>query len=104
MFMDQRSRSEFHFLSQGEFVMRRNSWIAVGVITVVAALPLWRARADEIPEKYRATVHKALKYLVKQQFKDGHWGAQGDNYPVSMTGLAGVALLMEGSTVREGEY
>jgi hypothetical protein len=61
-------------------------------------------RGDEIPEKYRPTVDKALAYLVKQQFKDGHWGANGDQYPVSMTGLGGIALLMEGSTIREGKY
>jgi hypothetical protein len=62
------------------------------------------ARTEEIPEKYRETVRKGLAYLVKQQFKDGHWGANGDQYPVSMTALAGMALLMEGSTIREGKY
>ena len=34
----------------------------------------------------------------------GFWAANGDQYPVSMTGLAGMALLMEGSTIREGKY
>jgi len=63
-----------------------------------------RVQADEIPEKYRETVKKGLGYLVKQQHKDGHWGANGDQYPVSMTALAGIALLMEGSTAREGKY
>ncbi len=63
-----------------------------------------RLIGDEIPEKYRPTVEKGLQYLVKQQFKNGHWGANGDQYPVSMTGLAGIALLMEGSTIREGKY
>jgi len=62
------------------------------------------AQADELPEKYQDSVKKGLDYLVKTQFKDGHWGANGDNYPVSMTGLAGIAMLMEGSTVREGKY
>jgi hypothetical protein len=62
------------------------------------------ARADEIPEKYREAVRKGLEYLAKHQFKDGHWGANGDQYPVSMTALSGMALLMEGSTVREGKY
>ncbi len=61
-------------------------------------------RADEIPEEYRDTVKRGLEYLTKIQFKDGHWGANGDQYPVSMTGLAGLALLMEGSTIREGKY
>ena len=62
------------------------------------------ARADEIPEKYRDNVKRGLEWLVKQQFKDGHWGANGDQYPVSMTALSGMALLMEGSTIREGKY
>ena len=65
------------------------------------------ARADEIPQQYHDTVKRGLDYLAKQQAKDGHWGAQGgqgDAYPVSMTGLAGIAMLMEGSTVREGKY
>jgi hypothetical protein len=61
-------------------------------------------RADEVPEKYRPAIEKGLAYLVKQQHKDGHWGANGDQYPVSMTALAGMALLMEGSTIREGKY
>jgi len=62
------------------------------------------ARADEIPEKFRKGIDKALDYIAKQQAKDGHWAAGGDQYPCAMTGLAGVALLMEGSTVREGKY
>jgi hypothetical protein len=62
------------------------------------------ARADELPEKYKAAVEKGLQYLVKQQFKDGHWGANGDQYPVSMTALAGIAMICEGSTIKEGKY
>jgi hypothetical protein len=77
--------------------------MAIGLAAGLACLQP-AVQGDEIPEKYRASVQKGLKYLVKQQYKDGHWGVQGDNYPVSMTGLAGLALLMEGSTVREGEY
>ena len=62
------------------------------------------ARADEIPQKYRETVKKGLEYLAKQQHKDGHWSVGGDQYPTTMTALAGMALLMEGSTIREGQY
>jgi hypothetical protein len=62
------------------------------------------ARADEIPEKYKENIRKGLDYLVKQQQKDGHWAANGDHHPVAMTGLAGLAMLMEGSTVRDGKY
>lgn len=74
------------------------------VIGCLALAGTGRARGDEIPAKYLPTIEKGLQYLVKNQFKDGHWGANGDQYPVSMTALAGMALLMEGSTVREGKY
>jgi hypothetical protein len=74
--------------------------VVVGLLTL-SARP---ARADEIPEKYRDTVRKGLEFLAKNQHKDGHWGAQGDQYPVTMTALGGMALLMEGSTIREGKY
>lgn len=79
----------------------------VGVVLACWALVVThsgRVLGDEIPDRYRPTVDKGLQYLVKLQFKDGHWGANGDQYPVSMTGLAGIALLMEGSTIREGKY
>jgi rhamnogalacturonyl hydrolase YesR len=61
-------------------------------------------RADEIPEKYRKAVDKGLEWLAARQNDKGMWGANGDNYPISMTALAGMALLMEGSTVRDGKY
>ncbi len=73
------------------------------LVGFVLSLPT-SARGDEIPEKYRETVKKGLEYLKRQQSKAGSWGANGDQYPVSMTGLAGIAMLMEGSTVREGKY
>jgi hypothetical protein len=62
------------------------------------------ARADEIPPEYRETVRKGLEYLRQQQHKDGHWEAFGGQYPITMTGVCGMALLMEGSTMREGKY
>src|SRR5436305_1900832 len=55
----------------------------------------------EVPEKYRQTVDKGLEYLVKSQFKDGHWEGDGGKHPVAMTGLVGLALLMEGSSYGE---
>jgi hypothetical protein len=59
------------------------------------------ARADPIPSQYRTTIDKGLQWLAKTQHKDGHWG---DRYPVAMTGMAGLALLAEGSTIRSGKY
>jgi hypothetical protein len=76
--------------------------IVCGVLVVLASpAPV---RADEIPEKYRKAVDKGLEWLASKQNEKGYWGANGDNYPLSMTGLAGMALLMEGSTVKEGKY
>jgi len=63
-----------------------------------------RARADEIPEKFRKAVDKGLEWLASKQNEKGYWGANGDNYPITMTALAGMALLMEGSTLKEGKY
>jgi len=51
-----------------------------------------------------ATVERGLGYLKRIQNGDGHWEANGGQYPTSMTGLAGLAMLMEGSTMREGRY
>jgi hypothetical protein len=73
---------------------------------IVCAAFTGSARADEIPEKYRKAVDKGLEWLAKQQSDKGYWGvsAGNDAYAISMTGLAGMALLMEGSTVKEGKY
>ncbi len=61
-------------------------------------------RAGEVPMEYRQTFEKGLEWLAKTQHKDGHWEATGGRYPVSMTALAGMAMLMEGSTIRQGKY
>ncbi len=61
-------------------------------------------RGNEIPREYRDCVKRGLEWVAKDQKKDGHWEAGGGAYPVAMTGLSGVALLMEGSTIREGKY
>lgn len=55
-------------------------------------------------EKDRDIVSAGLEYLAKSQFADGHWEGDDGQHPVAMTGLIGIALLMEGSTAREGQY
>src|SRR6516162_8042330 len=74
--------------------------LAVGLLFGGAAA----VRADEIPAEYRPAVEKGLDYLVKHQHKDGHWEEFGGMYPVAMTGISGMALLAEGSTIREGRF
>jgi len=63
-----------------------------------------KARADEIPAEFRPCVEKGLEWLNKNQSKDGHWEAFGGQYPLTMTGLSAMAMLMQGSTIREGKY
>src|SRR6516162_700566 len=78
-------------------------------LAALTAGPASRARSDEIPQKYRQSINDGLKWLVDKQVvsddkKEGHWAANGGQYPVAMTALAGMAFLMEGSTVKEGKY
>ena len=82
--------------------MNKNLVIVASVALAWGLAPLFAA-ADEIPEKYRETVRKGLDYIAKQQFKDGHWGANGDQYPLAMTGFAGMALLAGGQHAARGQ-
>jgi hypothetical protein len=62
-------------------------------------------RSEEQSKEVKAAVNAGLKYLVDQQIKaDGHWEAFGGQYPITMTAMAGMSMLMEGSTIREGKY
>ena len=75
----------------------------------IAAALKWLATAQPaktkgIPKKYRPTVEKALKWIAHQQQGDGHFEAANGKYPVAMTAMSGMALLMEGSTYRTGKY
>src|SRR5271165_1705133 len=76
------------------------------VFSTIAVLVLLSpcVRGEDIPEKYQKVIDKGLDWLAKQQARDGHWEANGGQYPTTMTALAGMALLMEGSTMREGKY
>jgi hypothetical protein len=62
------------------------------------------ARSEELDPKVKAAVTKGLEWLAKQQARDGHWEAAGGMYAPAMTGVAGMALLQEGSTIRDGKY
>ncbi len=79
----------------------RTKLLMVLLVASVLAVTAWLvqapkpAQAGDIPEKYRETVRKGLEYLVKHQSPDGHWEGDGGKYPMAMTGLAGLALLME---------
>ena len=54
-------------------------------------------------EEHIQVVTKGLDWLAANQSRRGHWDANG-MYPSAMTGLAGIALLAEGSTTTQGKY
>lgn len=62
------------------------------------------ARAGAIPAEDRRAVETGLDWLVKQQARDGSWPDVGGQSDVTCTAVAGLALLMEGSTATRGKY
>ena len=85
---------------------RRGFLAASAAVPALFHLPRSTAQdkgAKKNPE-VDAMVEKGLEWIRKNQLGDGRWEAQGGQYPTSMTALAGMALLMEGSTLREGKY
>jgi RNA polymerase sigma factor (sigma-70 family) len=60
------------------------------------------ARAPAITPEQRQATDNALKWLARAQQGDGHW--EGGDSPVTLTALSGMALLMQGSTITEGEH
>src|SRR3954466_5578676 len=76
-------------------------WSVLPALALAAAPAL---RAEDIPAKYQRVVSKGLGWLGKSQPRDGRWDANGGQYPTAMTALAGMAMLMEGSTIRDGKY
>ena len=80
----------------------RRALLASAAGLLLAPAALW---ADEPKVDVQETIRKGLEWLAKNQNKtEGHWEANGGQYPTTMTALAGMALLMEGSTLREGKY
>lgn len=59
-----------------------------------------------IDQKTERAIQRGLEYLARNQDRQGAWRNAGryGSYPVAMTGLVGVALLMSGSTPTEGPY
>jgi hypothetical protein len=60
------------------------------------------SQAQKTADGSRETTARGLEYLVKHQFADGHREGDGGKHPVAMTGLVGLALLMEKDDLQRG--
>ena len=79
----------------------------LGSLAAGAAGSLLPATAEAQKKKdttLDSAVERGLESLKKQQNQDGHWESPGGYYPTSVTAVAGMAMLMEGSNLREGKY
>jgi hypothetical protein len=81
--------------------MTRQLWawplIAAGALGIAIS-------ADELPAQQRQAIDRGLEWLAKAQAGDGHWGPEGRQHSTSLTARAGLVLLMQGSTLRQGKY
>src|SRR6187402_1946233 len=74
---------------------------------ILAILPVLCASvvvAAEPNPKLDGAISKALEFLSREQRRQGYWEANGGQYRVAMTALAGIALSCEGSTTMRGKY
>lgn len=83
----------------------------LGAVLTSLVLLGGQARAAVSDAKVKASVQKGLKWLKSQGERSGdgiRWKSVGYNnqprFTVALTSLAGMAFLMEGSTLREGPY
>jgi hypothetical protein len=86
-------------------MMAATAATAVGAFAPVSApARAQEKKPEDIKKRTDEAVEKGLEWIKKTQAGDGHWSAQGGQYPTSMTALAGMCFLMEGSTLKEGKY
>jgi hypothetical protein len=74
------------------------------LLLAFAAIPTSPLRAAVKDADLDRTVARGLEWLAAHQSRMGSWNAQSEHYPTSMTALAGIALLSEGSTTTQGKY
>ena len=76
---------------------------AVLLTTALFASPS-ALRADEAKVDVQDTIRKGLEWLARNQVKrgdEGFWEANGNQYPTTMTGIAGMCFLMEEAPSRK---
>jgi hypothetical protein len=75
------------------------AWLSAA-LALAASAPAAPVRQSEVDR----AVARGLDWLASQQSRLGHWSGPEGRYPTSMTALAGIAFLCEGSTTTQGKY
>jgi len=81
--------------------MKRFCLYVVVCCTLINSPPTLFGQVSD--EEWNRVVSKGLDWLANNQSRRGHWDSDG-RYPSAMTGMAGIALLAEGSTTTQGKY
>ena len=83
--------------------MLRISLYFIAVVVLIHCSPVLPGQERVSDEELNRAVSRGLDWLASQQSRRGSWDADG-MYPSAMTGMAGIALLAEGSTSTQGKY
>ena len=96
-------------LSQRPFVFR--TFTAAVLVAAANVRPMGQpSGSGHLPEgitpETRAAIDRGLAYLARTQDRQGSWSNRSNygEYPVAMTALAGLALLMDGNTTTQGRF
>jgi hypothetical protein len=83
----------------------RTGLVRFGLITLIVLFTgMTLAQDAKKKQDTEAMVNKGLEWLKRNQSSDGSWYQGGGQYTTAATALAGLALLMQGSTPKEGKY
>ena len=73
----------------------------LALLLLLLICPPSAVKADD---QLNSAVERSLDFLGSLQKRQGYWEANGGQYRVAMTALAGTAMLSEGSTTTSGKY
>src|SRR6185295_18608528 len=97
-------RHELRPAQKGLTFMKLSAASTLAMVSLLGLVTLQPAMAAKQDPKTQKVISRGLDWLASQQSRAGHWTANEGRYPTSMTALAGMAFLAEGSTTTQGKY